>query len=389
MEALKTRIVAPNYDSPVMDLIIDLEKLRTKKMGGTTDRYVFFQIKNIFHFLESIGSARIEGNNTTISDYIETKIDGTANITTGIQEIKNIENAINYIEKFVKETDINKTFVSELHSMVVENLEFVDGGEGDKTPGIYRVENIKIGKSKHKPIDWILVDEYMDELFGFINTDLPQKYDLLKIAITHHRFLWIHPFCNGNGRTIRLITYAMLVKYGFNVNSARALNPTAIFCNDRQEYYDKLAQADINSDEGILIWCEYVLTGLKVEIEKVDKLADYSYLSKEILIPAVNYCFEKEYIKEIEVKILRKTIELQHIVANDIKSLLPNKVKSELSRQIKLLVGKKMLIPLNEKARKYRLCFEGNDLLKGIIHALGDNGFLPSKNELLILNGRN
>jgi len=387
MASLKTRLVAPAYASPVTDLIIELEKLRTKIMGGTTDFHVFFQIKNVFHFLESIGSARIEGNNTTISEFVETKIDGRANITMSVQEIRNIENAINYIEDTIKDAVINKSFVSDLHRMVVDNLDYVDG-EGDKTPGVYRIENIKIGKSKHVPIDWILVDEYMDELFEFINTDLPQKYDLLKIAIVHHRFLWIHPFCNGNGRTIRLITYAMLVKYGFNVNSARALNPTAIFCNDREEYYNKLAKADTDTDEGILAWCEYVLSGLKVEIEKVDKLADYPYLANKILIPAINYCYEKEHIKEIELKILKKTIEVQHIVANDIKSIFPNKVKSELSRQIKMLVDKKMLIPVNEKARKYRLCFEGNDLLKGIIHALGENDFLPSKNEVLIVNSR-
>ena len=44
------------------------------------------------------------------------------------------------------------------------------------------------------------------------------KYDLLKVAIAHHRFVWVHPFSNGNGRTVRLFTYAMLVKLGFNVN---------------------------------------------------------------------------------------------------------------------------------------------------------------------------
>jgi len=33
---------------------------------------------------------------------------------------------------------------------------------------------------------------------------------------------------------VRLLTYALLMKYGFNVNTGgRVLNPTAVFCNDR------------------------------------------------------------------------------------------------------------------------------------------------------------
>ena len=102
----------------------------------------------------------------------------------------------------------------------------------------------------------------MDELFDFINNQDNPKYDLLKAAIAHHRFVWIHPFRNGNGRTVRLFTYAMLVKLGFNVDVGRILNPTAIFCNNRDNYYHNLSVADNGTDADILSWCEYVLKGL-------------------------------------------------------------------------------------------------------------------------------
>ena len=386
---IETKLVKPAYESPVTDLIIDLEKLRTKIMGGTTNFFVFFQIKTIFHTLESIGSARIEGNNTTISDYLETKLENkgrSEETREGIKEIQNIEEAINFIESTVKENNIDKSFISQLHKIVVSKLDYIDG-EGDKNPGSFRRGNVEIKKSDLTPIDWVLVDEYMEELITFINrNDLP-KYDLLKIAIVHHRFLWIHPFRNGNGRTARLITYAMLVKYGFNVNSNRILNPTAIFCNTRGDYYDNLAKADTQTDEGVLAWCEYVLTGLKIEIEKVDKLADYSFLKKEILIPAIEYAFEKDNIKEIEVRILKVAIEKQIIVANDLRSIFHNKRDSEISRQIKFLTDKGMLEPIETKARKYRLKFYNRYLLDPIIHLLGENGFLPDREDFFKIKG--
>jgi hypothetical protein len=43
--------------------------------------------------------------------------------------------------------------------------------------------------------------------------------------------------------------------------------------------------ADHGIKEGLLSWCEYVLKGLRDEIEKIDRLLDYDYLKKEILIP--------------------------------------------------------------------------------------------------------
>ena len=84
------KIVAPSFGSRLTDLIIELDYLRRKKLSGSTHPKVFFQLKRIFHTLESIGSARIEGNNTTLAEYIETKLDDNQqNFSAGIREIKN------------------------------------------------------------------------------------------------------------------------------------------------------------------------------------------------------------------------------------------------------------------------------------------------------------
>jgi Fic family protein len=36
----------------------------------------------------------------------------------------------------------------------------------------------------------------MDELIDFVNANDDRMYDLIKIALIHHRFVWIHPFGN-------------------------------------------------------------------------------------------------------------------------------------------------------------------------------------------------
>ncbi len=63
------KMVEPEFGSELTDLIIELDYLRKKSLMGSTHSRVFFQLKHIFHTLESVGSARIEGNRTTIARY--------------------------------------------------------------------------------------------------------------------------------------------------------------------------------------------------------------------------------------------------------------------------------------------------------------------------------
>ena len=372
-------LVQPDFSSTLTDLIIELDYLRKKPLGGTTRPEVFFQLKHIFHTLESIGSARIEGNNTTIAEYIETKLDGPMEVSFGIKEIQNIEMAMEFIEENLHQYPVNSHFIRQLHQKIVEGLPAPPHGEGDHTPGDYRTFNVTINKSSHVPPDFLQVPGYMEELVTFINSNTPAKYDLLKSAIAHHRFVWIHPLGNGNGRTVRLFTYAMLAKTGFNVNVGRIINPTAVFCSNRNDYYSYLAEADKGSREGILAWCEYVLSGLKEEIEKIDKLTDYQFLKKEILMPTIHYSLERKYITDVEYKILKRTIDKQVIQASDLKEFFVGKADSEVSRQIRKLIEKRMLMPESNGARKYLIRFDNNFLLRGIMKTLDEKGFLPLK----------
>ena len=376
------KLIDPSFGSSLTDLVIELDYLRKKPLGGSTHPKVFFQLKHIFHTLESIGSARIEGNNTTIAEYIETKLAETENVPSGIKEIQNIEKAMVFIEEHVKDYPINRSFVSEMHKMIVDGLEPPPNGEGDHTPGKYRKINLKINKSAHQPPEWLRLEEYMSELLDFVGQNDSPKYDLLKAAIAHHRFVWIHPFGNGNGRTVRLFTYAMLVKTGFNVNVGRIINPAAVFCSNRNDYYNNLSLADTGTDNGILAWSDYVLKGLKEEIEKIDKLSDYKFLRKEILVPTISHSLERKYITDVEAKILKRVVDKQIVQASDVKEFFVGKIDAEVSRQIRKLIDKKMLVPVKEGARKYVIRFDNNYLLRGIIKSLGEKGFLPVQDEV-------
>lgn len=377
----KLLIVEPNFASSLTDLIIELDYLRKKRLGGSTPPRIFFQLKRIFHMMESLGSARIEGNHTTIAEFIETKIAQPISKKKDekIHEIENIESAMDFIDEIVDKTPINEAFIRELHKKIVSGLSFKL--EEDITPGEYRKNNIKIAGATHVPPDYVQVQDYMQELNRFINDDIAHKYDLLKIALTHHRFVWIHPFRNGNGRTVRLLTYAQLVKSGFNIAVGRIVNPTAVFCSDREKYNALLAKADTGNQKDLLAWCEYVLMGLKQEIEKIDRLLDYQYLSKNILFPAIDFSLDRKVITQTEADILRVAVREKTFQAHDLKNIFPTEGPVYVSRQIRRLKNKTMISPESKKSRKYLIDFGNNYLLRGVVKMLDECGFLPLKGE--------
>lgn len=369
-------LLNPAFDSPLVDVLTELEHLRRLQLRGTTPASVFFQLKNIFHMLESLGSARIEGNHTTLADYVESKLEGSRQAPTDqLREMENIENAMAYVEESVQPEDgLTELLIRELHAITVKELE----REGDATPGSYRQSNVKIAQSEHLPPEFIQVPQYMQELVGFINEKHPPKYDLIKVAMAHHRFGWIHPFKNGNGRVVRLLTYALLIKYGFNVKAGgRVLNPTAVFCNDRDKYYAMLAHADTGTREGLEVWCIYVLQGILDELRKVDQLTDFDYLSARILTPALSYAKERELITASEEKVLQITAKKGVAKSADLTTAMSSMTPAQRTYQIKKLVERKMLQPVREGARQYTIGFSNSYLMRGIIRALSNEGFIP------------
>nr|GFA86612.1 hypothetical protein [Tanacetum cinerariifolium] len=160
----------------------------------------------------------------------------------------------------------------------------------------------------------------------------------MKVALAHHRFGWIHPFSNGNGRVVRLITYALLMKYGFNVNTGgRVLNPTAVFCNDRERYYAMLTTADAGTSQGLEVWCTYVLQGIRDELNKVDLLTRYEYLTRHVLTPAIAFARQREWITETEELLLALAIKARVVKSADLANVVPNLNSAQRTYLIKKL----------------------------------------------------
>ena len=367
------KLVKPDFDDGLTDILLELNHLRKLQLMGSTQPQLFFQIRAIFHLLESVGSARIEGNHTTVPEYLEQKIDRAENPTESFSEIQNVEKALSYIEDaLVDGGKVTHRFIKELHQMVVEGLD----REGDNNAGGYREKNVRISQSKHIPPSHFHVEGAMNELLDFINREDAEKYEMLKIALVHHRFTWIHPFGNGNGRVVRLLTYALLIKYGFKVKEGQLINPTAVFCKNRELYYDMLAVADQGDEASLLEWCEYVLAGFLDEVTKVNQLLDFNYLRSQILLPTIAYGKDRGLLNDDEVKILNTGLTLQSFTSRDLDPLFKGLSARQKAHRISKLKDAGFLTAMPENPRTYYINFSNGALMRGMVHQLQEKGII-------------
>ncbi|MFN2427667.1 MAG: Fic family protein [Candidatus Binatia bacterium] len=74
-------------------------------------------------------------------------------------------------------------------------------------PGEYRQRDVRVGR--HIPVSAGAVPRFMKR-FEEAYSRMGKVDTIIAAATAHHRFVWIHPFVDGNGRVVRLMSYAML-----------------------------------------------------------------------------------------------------------------------------------------------------------------------------------
>ena len=88
-------------------------------------------------------------------------------------------------------------------------IEPVDGGERVPVePGALRTRDVRVGQ--HIAISPGAVPRFLEH-FAWAYQKRGATDAIVSLAAAHHRFAWIHPFLDGNGRVARLMSHAMLL----------------------------------------------------------------------------------------------------------------------------------------------------------------------------------
>jgi Fic family protein len=76
-------------------------------------------------------------------------------------------------------------------------------------PGELRRRDVTVGR--HIPVSPGALTRFLKR-FEKTYRHLGKAESIIAAAAAHHRFLWMHPFLDGNGRVARLMSYAMLLE---------------------------------------------------------------------------------------------------------------------------------------------------------------------------------
>lgn len=225
-------------------------------------------------------SNSIEGNTLTLQ---ETKLVIEEGFTIKGKSLRehfeavNHQDAIEFVESLVNSKYVlNTKDILAVHNLVLQRIE-------KEYAGRYRTSGVRISGANFTPPNSLKVDALMDELIQWATLESITLSPIIKAAIFHHRFVWIHPFFDGNGRTIRLLFNLLLMKEGFP--------PAIILKNDRKKYYTALNKANEGDYSKILLLTIQALErSLDIYLGSFTNTYDsYKPISQIVEDPSVEY----------------------------------------------------------------------------------------------------
>ncbi|MDR1473325.1 MAG: Fic family protein [Lactobacillales bacterium] len=163
---------------------------------------------------ETHSSTWLEGNTLTLD---ETRVALEMGITIAQKPIKDYLELIDYSEAldYMKELAVNseKQVFSERMIREVNYLVYHRTKRVSEVAGVYRAVPVIVGR--YKPPQPFLVKPQMEEFVRWVNDEGQHLHPVQLASEIHQRFVTIHPFINGNGRTARLLLNFQLTKTGF------------------------------------------------------------------------------------------------------------------------------------------------------------------------------
>jgi Fic family protein len=264
-----------------------LERIHRKKAQVEALRpmpYIALKsIKDSMTLEWTYNSNSIEGNTLTLQ---ETKMVIEEGFTVKGKSLRehfeaiNHQDAIDFVKSLVSDdyvlTDVD---ILTVHGLVLQRIE-------EDYAGRYRTSGVRISGANFVPPNALKIDGFMSELVEWSITSALDS--VIKSCIFHHRFVWIHPFFDGNGRTVRLIFNLLLMKAGYP--------PAIILKNDRNKYYDALNAAN-NGNYGrlMLLIMQALERSLDIYLSSLNNTYDdYQPISSIVEEPEVPY--GQEYV---------------------------------------------------------------------------------------------
>ena len=180
-------------------------------------------------------SNAIEGNPLTLREtalVLADKIAPQGTGTDSVIEAINGKDAWDFAQ--ANRGQLSEAFVKKLQYHVTKNT-------ACRIQGEYRDSQVGITGSEWRPPSPIHVPKQMKGMCAEYSKKRKKLHPIELAAWLHNRFVQIHPFTDGNGRTARLILNWILIKNRFP--------PVIIYVKNKQEYYSAIGAGDAGDNK--------------------------------------------------------------------------------------------------------------------------------------------
>lgn len=207
---------------------------------------------------EAYSTCTIEGARSTIADTVKLS-EGKEPSNHSEKMIKNNINAIELVlnRGFEFDEDGVLNLWKVLSDGTVDNVDI----QGDK----YRIDDVVIADSMGNISFYApeadSIENMMSQLFSFVH-DNDELNTFVKAIVIHYYFVYIHPFCDGNGRCARLLLQNYLIEQGYDKFKGISIS-TGVLKN-KSGYYRALENSENEYNDITFIIIFYLETILDV-----------------------------------------------------------------------------------------------------------------------------
>jgi Fic family protein len=161
---------------------------------------------------------------------------------------------------------IHREFCIRLPDSLLEIEDHVTGTTVRMTPGEIRTRHVRVG-AHFAPEPAALPALLNRFVQAYSSPMLSKTQRILAVGAGHHRLAWIHPFVDGNGRVMRLLSHALLKELGIGSelwSVSRGLARNVARSKELLQAADELKRGDLDgrgtlTEAGLAEFCRFFL----------------------------------------------------------------------------------------------------------------------------------
>ncbi|MHB9156250.1 MAG: Fic family protein [Endomicrobiales bacterium] len=275
----KSKIFPFNPRYTITPRLLELIKIITAQIALLNNRrfskVVLAEIERHAREISTFSSTSIEGNPLPLTEVRKLLKNHPQNITDSQKEVINYNEALIMLNEQLAANGnaaFNLPFILNIHKIITKRLMLKSKCGSLRCESVF-VNDPRLRKTIYWPPDHGDVQALMKSLISFVQQKRVQIDPIILAGLFHKQFVTIHPFIDGNGRTVRLATKALLAGMGLNTfnlfsfenyynrNVSRYFSTVGV----RGNYYD------ISNDIDFTAWLEYFAEGILDELYRVTK----------------------------------------------------------------------------------------------------------------------